>query len=383
MSNRHAEHDAALPPSVGLPDVGLYIDDERSIAAVSRPSAANPSLHVASLHSTVLYVHADGSVSLGGTDDLDAAEFTDYVGAEVDSGFEPGDLVAMTLRCLLAEVAHSVGTDMSFMAAAATFPASWTAERVSDVRIAMNRHGLDHVALVSETDALAAWANTVQATWAGADTGIAAARGAASIASEYPVDAVTEEIRLARPAPPVWARTPILAAVALASILALGGGVAALVLQDSTTPAIPAIEGAPAAAPRTTATSPTSVIPFPTVVPIIEPAVPAPSSLDAGPPTATDVAVDGTTENLPRTRPVSDTTAPSGAEDAAEDRGGDTSPSDDSPDDETSSGETSATETPSGPTGEETPDGESGSDDDGGEESPSGSNGSTDSESGA
>ncbi|MGB3371325.1 MAG: hypothetical protein WBA81_11940, partial [Rhodococcus sp. (in: high G+C Gram-positive bacteria)] len=143
------------------------------------------------------------------------------------------------------------------------------------------------------------------------------------------------------------------------------------------------IEGAPAAAPRTTATSPTSVIPFPTVVPIIEPAVPAPSSLDAGPPTATDVAVDGTTENLPRTRPVSDTTAPSGAEDAAEDRGGDTSPSDDSPDDETSSGETSATETPSGPTGEETPDGESGSDDDGGEESPSGSNGSTDSESGA
>ena len=379
MSNRHAEPDAAFPSYVGLPDVGLYIDDERSIAAVSRPCAANPSLHIASLHSTVLYVHADNSVSLGGTDDLDAAEFTGYVGAEVDSGFEPGDLIAMTLRCLLAEVAQSVGTDMSCMAAAATFPASWTAERVSDVRIAMNRHGLDHVALVSETDALAAWANTTQATWAGADTGIAAARGAAAIASEYPVDAVTEEIPLARPARPIWARTPVLAAVALAAVLALGGGVASLILQDSTTPAIPVIEGAPAAIPRTTATSPTSAIPFPTVVPIIEPAAPAPATPDPGTPTA-DSEVGGTTEELPRTNPASNTTAPSSDVDApADDRGDDTPPTDDSPDGETPGGETPDEDTP----GEETPDEETGPGDDGGAQTPSEPNGSTNSEPGA
>ena len=40
--------------SIGAPDVGLYLDDDQSVAAVSHPIAPGPSLHLASLHSTVL-----------------------------------------------------------------------------------------------------------------------------------------------------------------------------------------------------------------------------------------------------------------------------------------------------------------------------------------
>lgn len=309
MLNRPAEQSQAFQ----LPDVGLYVDDERSIAAVSRPSQANPSLHVASLHRTVLYVHADGSASLGGTEDPYAAEFTDFVDREVESGFEPGELVAMTLRCLLVEVAQSIGTDPTLLATAATFPSHWTAEQVSALRVAMNRYELDHVALVAESEALAAWASSTQATWAGSDSGIAAARGAASIASEYPVDAVTEEIviaRTARPLGPLWTRTPVLAAVAFAAVLALGGGVTALILQDSSGPAVPQIEGAPAPAPSTTAgSSPGGIVTFPTVVPIVEPIAPAPvespqssvRTIEQAP------AVEPTTE-LPQTRPAAEVT---------------------------------------------------------------------------
>lgn len=278
----------------GLPDVGLYVDDDRSIAAVSHPAPANPSLHVASLHRTVLYVHGDGSASLGGTTDPNAVEFTDYVADEPASGFEPGDLVAMTFRCLLAEVAHSIGVDPSALAAAATFPSSWTAEQVSFVRIAMNRLGLDHVALVPETEALATWAQSTQATWAGSDSGIAAARGAASLAAEYPVDAVTESFAVTRRAAPVWTRTPVLAAAAFAALLAVGASVTALALQDSSTPTIPVIEGAPLASPSTTAASPSTNLPFPTVVPIVEA---VPSNDDA-------VTIDPTTET-PSTEPTS------------------------------------------------------------------------------
>lgn len=327
MLNRPAEHSQAFE----LPDVGLYVDDERSIAAVSRPSRANSSLHIASLHRTVLYVHADGSASLGGTDDPYAAEFTDFVDSqadtrdtqadardaqadsEVESGFEPGELVAMTLRCLLAEVAHSLGTDPTLLATAATFPSRWTAEQVSALRTEMNRYELGHVALVAESEALTAWASTTQATWAGSDSGIAAARGAASIASQYPVDAVTEEIpisRTVRPAGPLWTRTPVLAAVAFAAVLALGSGVVALMLQDSSGPSVPVIEGAPLASPSTTAVStPGGSVPFPTVVPIAEPIAPAPRTIESEETSVRPIepppATEPTTE-LPQTRPVAE-----------------------------------------------------------------------------
>ncbi len=278
MTNLHAN---------GLPDVGLYVDDERSIAAVSRPTRSTSSLHVASLHRTVLYVHGDGSASLGGTTDPNAAEFTQFVAEEVQSGFAPGDLVAMTLRCLLAEVAQSVGTDPSSLSTAATFPGTWTAERVSDVRMAMNRMGLDHVALVPEAEARSAWAASTQATWAGSDSGIAAARGAASLAQEFPIDAVTEVIAKPRAARPAWARTPVLAAAAFAAVLVLGSVTTAMMLQDSSSPSIPEIENAQIAAPTTTASRPAPNVPFPTVVPIIEtvpdvaPASPVPAPVIA------------------------------------------------------------------------------------------------------
>lgn len=325
MLNRHAHFDAAEPSGyiesarVGLPDVGLHIDDERSIAAVSRPSPANPSLHIASLHSTVLYVHADGTASLGGTSDPYAAAFTEFVSTEIASGFEPGDLVAMALRCLLVEVATSVGTEIENLAAAATFPTQWTAERVSSVRTAMNRNGLGHVALVSETEALAAWANATHATWAGKDSAIAAARGAAALAAAYPVDAVTEEIVVAgrekSTAAPFPTRTPILAAVALAAVLALGGGVASLVLNDSTAPEVPVIEGAPYAVPTTTTSAPGAMLPFPTVVPIIEPVLPPQAPEQPADPTEEERAASP--EPAPaRTQPAAVTEPPRSSEEA-------------------------------------------------------------------
>nr|WP_296773685.1 hypothetical protein [Rhodococcus sp. (in: high G+C Gram-positive bacteria)] len=312
MVIRHAENRSAYSPADALPDVGLYVDDDRSIAAVSHPSRANPSLHVASLHRTVLYVHSDGTASLGGTDDQDAAEFTGYVDSDETSGLEPGELVAMTMRCLLVEVATSIGTDPSLLAAAATFPARWTAEQVSDVRSSMNRYGLDHVALVSEAEALTAWSESTQATWAGSDSGIAAARGAASIATYYPVDAVTEKFPIATPArtaQALWMRTPVLVAVAVAAFLALGGGVVSLMLTDSTAPAIPTIESAPIADPTTAAALPADQIPFPTVVPIVELLEPASiaETVDPVPSTPEQSLTDDPTTELPRTRPAADT----------------------------------------------------------------------------
>ncbi|MFC8178204.1 hypothetical protein ACFULT_04960 [Rhodococcus sp. NPDC057297] len=300
----------------GIPDVGLYIDDQRSIAAVSHPYSASPSLHIASLHNTVLYIHTDGSASLGGTDDPDAAVFTGYVADEVPSGYEAGDLVAMTLRCLLAEVSQSIGADMASVAAAATFPATWTAERVSAVRMAMNRYDLAHVALVAESEALTAWAESSQSTWAGSDSGVAAARGAAAIASEYPVDAVTERIVVARSVRPLWARTPVLAAVALAGVLTLGGAVTALVLQDSSAPALPEIESAPVAASPSTTPAPRATLPFPTVVPIASdvPEIPAPAVQYI--PTEPAPTSETTTPELPRTVPVAETPPPTSTEES-------------------------------------------------------------------
>lgn len=292
MTNTHAN---------GLPDVGLYVDDERSIAAVSRPTRGTSSLHVASLHRTVLYVHGDGSASVGGTADPNAAQFTGFVADEVESGFEAGDLVAMTFRCLLAEVAASVGTDPSSLATAATFPNTWTAERVSAVRMAMNRIGLDHVALVPEAEALSAWSQSTQATWAGSDSGIAAARGAAGLAGEFPVDLVTEVITKPRTVLPIWARTPVLAAAGVAAVLVLGAGATALMLQNPSSPSVPEIENAQIAAPTTTASRPAANAPFPTVVPIAETAPefsPVPAPVDVVPSVALSTTEpSGTTQS--------------------------------------------------------------------------------------
>lgn len=356
MVNRHVA-DGDKPADGGIPDVGLYVDDQRSIAAVSHPYSASPSLHIASLHNTVLYIHADGSASLGGTDDPNAAEFTAFVADEVPSGFEPGDLVAMTFRCLLAEVAQSIGTEMTSIAAAATFPATWTAERVSSVRMAMNRFDLGHVALVAESEAQTAWAESSQSTWGGTDPGIAAARGAAALASEYPVDAVTERIVVARRTPPLWMRTPVLAAATFAAVLALGGAVTALVLQDSSAPALPEIESAPVAASPTTTSAPGATLPFPTVVPIVDELPPAPMPELPAPAPSPEPSAEPTPIEPPRTvpaaqEPVQETTTATPTPDPTDDSASpepsdDTTPSDEDEDEKVSTGEEPGTDEPS------------------------------------
>ena len=75
--------------SIGAPDVGLYLDDEQAVAAVSHPIAPGPSLHLASLHSTVLNTHPDGTVSLGDATDNDSEAYTHFLDAR--SGFPGAD----------------------------------------------------------------------------------------------------------------------------------------------------------------------------------------------------------------------------------------------------------------------------------------------------
>ncbi|RRQ29286.1 hypothetical protein DK926_04080 [Rhodococcus sp. Eu-32] len=320
MYNRHAQPAHSSSTGEALPAVGLFIDDDRAIAAVSHPLRSNPSLHVASLHPTVLFVHADGSASLGGTDDADATEFTGFVSDTDDRGeFSASDLTAMTMLCLLSDVAGPTNNGVDALAAAATYPATWTAEHIGSVRESMNHHGLGHVALVSEAEALRAWSESTLSTWAGSDSGIAAARGAAAMASAYPVDAVTERIPVAG-GRRTSSRTPLFLAAGFAAVLTLAAGVTALALRGSDSTLVPTIDSADVAAPTTTVSSPAPQIPFPTVVPIIEPEGPvvvAPTVEVTTPPETTPPVVEEPVSTHPATEETTtpDVTTPDRTED--------------------------------------------------------------------
>ncbi|MBY3985570.1 hypothetical protein HQO84_01225 [Rhodococcus fascians] len=295
--------------SIGAPDVGLYLDDEQAVAAVSHPIAPGPSLHLASLHSTVLNTHPDGTVSLGDATDNDSEAYTHFLDALGDdvtgsrgTVFPAEQLTSMALLCLLTEVASSIDLRPGDLAAAATYPARWTAEQVFALRAAMNGHGLAHVALVSEEEALAAWNSSMRATMEKKDTAVAAARGAALLAARYPVDAVTE--RLAVVGAPTRAdrrplfTAPLFAAAAFAAALTVGAGVIALQLGTSADTPVPTIENAQVAPPTTTSgIRPGGPIDFPTAV--VEPAaelVPAAPSAAIITPETTTTATDPTRE---------------------------------------------------------------------------------------
>ncbi|MBY4127488.1 hypothetical protein HQO83_03690 [Rhodococcus fascians] len=263
---------------IGTPDVGLYLDDERAVAAVSHPIAPGPSLHLASLHETVLNTHPDGTVSLGDATDEASEAYTHFLDSLADGGgvtgskgtvFPAEQLTSMALLCLLTEVASSIELQPGDLAAAATYPARWTAEQVFALRSAMNAHGLAHVSLVAEEEALAAWNASVRATLESKDTAVAAARGAAILAAEFPVDAVTE--RFAVQAPARTDRRPLFAAAAFAAALTVGAGLIALQMGAVTDTAVPTIDNAQVVPPTTTSgTGPGGPIDFPTVV--VEPA---------------------------------------------------------------------------------------------------------------
>ncbi|MBY4207078.1 hypothetical protein HQO44_11445 [Rhodococcus fascians] len=291
--------------SIGAPDVGLYLDDEQAVAAVSHPIAPGPSLHLASLHSTVLNTHPDGTVSLGDATDNDSEAYTHFLDALGDGGvtgsrgtvFPAEQLTSMALLCLLTEVASSIDLRPGDLAAAATYPARWTAEQVFALRAAMNGHGLAHVALVSEEEALAAWNSSMRATMEKKDTAVAAARGAALLAARYPVDAVTERLAVVG-APTRADRRPLFAAAAFAAALTVGAGVIALQLGTSADTPVPTIENAQVAPPTTTSgIRPGGPIDFPTAV--VEPAaelVPAVSPAPIITPETTTTATDPTRE---------------------------------------------------------------------------------------
>ena len=295
--------------SIGAPDVGLYLDDDQAVAAVSHPIAPGPSLHLASLHSTVLNTHPDGTVSLGDATDNDSEAYTHFLDALGDgvtgsrgTVFPAEQLTSMALLCLLTEVASSIDLRPGDLAAAATYPARWTAEQVFALRAAMNGHGLAHVALVSEEEALDAWNSSMRATMEKKDTAVAAARGAALLAARYPVDAVTE--RLAVVGAPTRAdrrplfTAPLFAAAAFAAALTVGAGVIALQLGTSADTPVPTIENAQVAPPTTTSgIRPGGPIDFPTAV--VEPAaelVPAVSPAPIITPETTTTATDPTRE---------------------------------------------------------------------------------------
>ncbi|KQU47082.1 hypothetical protein ASG84_08090 [Rhodococcus sp. Leaf278] len=263
---------------IGTPDVGLYLDDERAVAAVSHPIAPGPSLHLASLHSTVLNTHPDGTVSLGDTPGEKSEAYThfldslaDGVGVTGSKGtvFPAEQLTSMALLCLLTEVASSIDLQPGDLAAAATYPARWTAEQVFALRSAMNAHGLAHVSLVAEAEALAAWNASVRATLQSKDSAVAAARGAAILASEFPVEAVTEQIAVLTPTRSD--RRPLFAAAAFASALIVGASLIALQLGTSSDTTVPTIGNAQLIPPTTSSgTGAGGPIQFPTVV--VEPA---------------------------------------------------------------------------------------------------------------
>ncbi|WP_052077961.1 hypothetical protein [Rhodococcoides fascians] len=293
---------------IGTPDVGLHLDDERAVAAVSHPIAPGPSLHLASLHSTVLNTHADGTVSLGDAPDEKSEAYThfldslaDGVGVTGSKGtvFPAEQLTSMALLCLLTEVASSIDLQPGDLAAAATYPARWTADQVFALRSAMNAHGLAHVSLVAEAEALAAWNASVRATLEGRDTAVAAARGAAILASEFPVDAVTE--RIAVLSPTRSDRRPLFAAAAFASALIVGASLIALQLGTSTDTTVPTIGNAQLIPPTTSSgTGAGGPIDFPTVVvePAAEIAPVAPLPLE----TTEETSPAETSEN-PRSKP--------------------------------------------------------------------------------
>lgn len=296
---------------VGAPDVGLYLDDERAVAAVSHPIAPGPSLHLASLHSTVLNTHPDGTVSLGDVTDDDSEAYThfldslaDGVGVTGSKGtvFPAEQLTSMALLCLLTEVASSIGLRPGDLAAAATYPAGWTAEQVFALRSAMNAHGLAHVSLVAEAEALAAWNASALQTLQKKDTAVAAARGAAILAAQFPVDAVTE--RFAVVGPTRSDRRPLFAAAAFAAALTVGAALVALQLGGSTDTAVPTIDNAQVVVPTSSIDSGSGgPIEFPTVV--VEPA--AEIAPVAPLPATTTTAEESTppeTSDRPRSEPT-------------------------------------------------------------------------------
>ncbi|OZE34269.1 MULTISPECIES: hypothetical protein [unclassified Rhodococcus (in: high G+C Gram-positive bacteria)] len=296
--------------SVGTPDVGLHLDDERAVAAVSHPIAPGPSLHLASLHSTVLNTHPDGTVSLGDATDDDSEAYThfldslaDGVGVTGSKGtvFPAEQLTSMALLCLLTEVASSIGLRPGDLAAAATYPAQWTAEQVFALRSAMNAHGLAHVALVAEEEALAAWNASLLPTLQKKDTAIASARGAAILAAQFPVDAVTEQFAVVSPARSD--RRPLFAAAAFAAALTVGAALFALQLGTPTDTDVPTIDNAQLV-PSTSSSGTGSggPIDFPTVV-----AEPAAEIVPVAPSTATTTTEETTpteTSDLPRSEPT-------------------------------------------------------------------------------
>lgn len=296
--------------SVSTPDVGLYLDDERAVAAVSHPIVPGPSLHLASLHPTVLNTHPDGTVSLGDATDDDSEAYThfldslaDGVGVTGSKGtvFPAEQLTSMALLCLLTEVASSIGLRPGDLAAAATYPAQWTAEQVFALRSAMNAHGLAHVALVAEEEALAAWNASLLPTLQKKDTAIAAARGAAILAAQFPVDAVTEQFAVVSPARSD--RRPLFAAAAFAAALTVGAALFALQLGTPTDTDVPTIDNAQLV-PSTSSSGTGSggPIDFPTVV-----AEPAAEIVPVAPSTATTTTEETTpteTSDLPRSEPT-------------------------------------------------------------------------------
>ncbi|MDV6259858.1 hypothetical protein [Rhodococcoides yunnanense] len=309
MTEQSAPTERPGRASIGTPDVGLYLDEERAVAAVSHPIAPGPSLHLASLHSTVLNTHPDGTVSLGDATDEKSEAYThfldslaDGVGVTGSKGtvFPAEQLTSMALLCLLTEVASSIDLQPGDLAAAATYPAGWTADQVFSLRSAMNAHGLAHVSLVAEAEALAAWNASVRATLESKDTAVAAARGAAILASEFPVDAVTERIAVLNPRRPD--RRPLFAAAAFASALTVGAALIALQLGTSTDTTVPTIGNAQLIPPPTSSgTGAGGPIDFPTVVvePAAEIAPVAPLPLETSP---VETSPAETSEN-PRSKP--------------------------------------------------------------------------------
>lgn len=259
---------------IDAPNVGLHLDDERAIAAVARSAGPGPSPHRAVVHSTVLEIHPDNTVSLGGVPTEQSEAYTHFLDARADGVGVTGSkgtvrpaemLVSMALLCLLSDVASSLDLPPGDLAVAATYPSRWAPERVLALRSVMNGHGLTHVALVTETEARDAWNTSMRANMASADASMAAAQGAALLAAQSPVAAVTRRRGAADPAPRrAPRRRPLFATAAFAAASTVGAVLAVWEFGATAQTAVPAVDNAQLAPSSTSeGPAPHGVIEFP------------------------------------------------------------------------------------------------------------------------
>ncbi|MFH5229923.1 hypothetical protein [Antrihabitans spumae] len=358
--------------------LGLRIGTSESVAAiVTTDNDAEPTYIV---RESVLHMTADGDTRLGDTAPAgtthSVSNFLARVGdpngitSENGERYRAEDLVATAMFCLINMASPQLSAPTEIFAA---YPAQWTAEAVDALRDALDYLGLKSVHVMSEAET---------AVVAGEEPAHGAALSALAAASGGPAtqpspvvaaidDPATEEMAIAplstatgtgpvvtalaysalpQPPEPIPVveptaaeaaaarrrrRMPVLVAAGFAAVLAVGTGIGAVLLQNTSDTAVPVIQNAESSptttnapiAPEQIAFPPASSVapapaPAPAIAPVVEAAPPPPVAPPPPPPpveppvteppvteppvTEPPVTVPPTTEPTPTQPPVTE-----------------------------------------------------------------------------